>query len=192
MNDAVKMLLIVVGVTTGCGLLLSGAHDLTRERIVMQQLRYVKGPAVRAVLEGADNDPLADRIEVTVADTAVLLFPGKTDGKLTGIAIETAAQGFGGNVNVMTGFDPETGNCRAIAIAGASETPGIGSRITDPSFTRCFKGLACSTQASLRSGGGSIDGISGATISSRAVCGAVGKAQKLFLAVRGKLRKGEQ
>ncbi|MBN1760362.1 MAG: FMN-binding protein [Chitinispirillaceae bacterium] len=187
MNDAVKMFCIVVGVTTACGTLLSGVHDFTRQRIVVQQLRYVKGPAVRAVLDHAENDPLADRIQITMGDKSVLLFPGTTGGKLTGVAIEASGQGYGGPVSVITGFDPVTGDCSAIAIAGASETPGIGSRINDPVFTRCFKGLACSTQAALRSGGGTIDGISGATISSKAVCSAVNKAQRLFLSLRDNL-----
>ena len=192
MNDGVKMFCIIVGVTSACGALLAGAHDFTRQRIAVQQLRYVKGPAVRAVLEPADNDPLADRKEITAGDTTVLVFPGTTGGKLTGVAIETSAPGYGGPVNVMTGFDPASGECKAVAIAGAGETPGIGARISDASFTRCFKGLACSTQAALRSTGGTIDGISGATISSKAVCNAVGKAQRLFLSLRDHLQGESQ
>ena len=187
MNEAAKMFCIVAGVTAGCGLLLSAAHEATRQRIVSQQLRYVKGPAIRAVLGDADNDPLADRKEVSDSAGTVLLFLGKTKGKLTGVAFETSAPGYGGPVRVMTGFDPATGTCKAIAIAGASETPGIGSRIADTAFTRRFRGLSCTTRASLRAGGGTIDGIGGATVSSKAVCGAVGKAQRRFMRLRGKV-----
>ncbi len=184
MNDAVRMFSVLVGVTTVCGLLLAGANDLTRERIIIQQLQFVKGPAIRKVLVDATNDPLVDRKVIKTFGGAVMLFFGKKDSVVTGIAIETIAEGYSGPVHIITGFEPGSGNCKSIAIAGAKETPGVGARIAEASFTGSFTGLELATGAALRKDGGTIDGISGATISSRAVCSAVASAQKLFASVR--------
>ncbi|MBN1576835.1 MAG: RnfABCDGE type electron transport complex subunit G [Chitinispirillaceae bacterium] len=192
MNDAVKMFSVLAGVTTTCGLLLAGAHDLTRERIFSQELRYTKGPAIRAVLTDATNDPLVDRKAVAVSGKEVTLFFGKKGGSVTGMALETAAQGYGGPLHVITGFDPESGKCKAIAVALSRETPGIGSRITGNAFTESFAGLDTATFAALRKDGGTIDAVSGATISSRAVCSAVAAAQKLFKEIRPSLSGGRQ
>jgi Na+-translocating ferredoxin:NAD+ oxidoreductase subunit G len=184
MNESAKMFSVLVGVMTVCGLLLAGIHIVTRERIAMQQLRYVKGPAIRTVLADATNDPLVDRQTVKTAGGEVTLFFGKNGNDTTGIALETVAQGYGGPVRIITGFEPKSGKCKSIAVAGSSETPGMGARITESSFTGSFAGLDLARGAALRKDGGTINGISGATISSRAVCGAVASAQKLFASVR--------
>ncbi|MBN1307012.1 MAG: FMN-binding protein [Chitinispirillaceae bacterium] len=192
MNDAVKMFIVLAGVTTTCGLLLAGAHDLTRERIVTQQLRYIKGPAIRTVLSDATNDPLLDRRVVAVSGKEVTLFFGKKGGRVTSIALETAAQGYAGPVHIISGFDPESGTCTAIAVALSQETPGIGSRITGDAFTGSFTGLDPATAAALRKDGGTIDGVGGATVSSRAVCSAVAAAQKLFKEIRPSISEVER
>lgn len=178
------MFAVMVGVAAACGMLLAGAHDLTRERITAQHIRYVKGPAIRTVLAGVENDPLLDRRNVASSGGETTIFLGKTGGKLTGVALETVGKGYGGPVGVITAFDPVSGNCKAIAVSFAAETPGIGSRVADTAFTRLFTGLELSKPAALRVKGGSIDGISGATVSSRAVCDAVADAQKRFTSIR--------
>jgi Na+-translocating ferredoxin:NAD+ oxidoreductase subunit G len=192
MNESAKMFSVLVGVTAVCGLLLAAAHDITHERIALQQLRYIVGPAIRTVLADATNDPLVDRKVVSVADSAVTLFFEKKDSLVTGVALETVAQGYGGPVHIITGFEPGSGKCKSIAVAGAIETPGVGARIAETSFTGSFAGLELTAGAALRKDGGTIDGISGATISSRAVCSAVAKAQKLFTAVRPSLQGEEK
>ena len=184
MNESVKMFLVLVGVTATCGVLLSAVHEVAGERIELQHIRYVKGPAIRSVLSDVDNDPLVDRKVVTVTGKPVTLFIGKKEETVTGIALETGAQGYGGLVQVITGFAPATGKCTAVAIAGASETPGIGTKVMDTKFTGQFIGLSLEKCAALTAAGGSIDGISGATISSKAVCNAVAEAQELFASVR--------
>jgi electron transport complex protein RnfG len=55
-----------------------------------------------------------------------------------------------------------------VAILSQTETPGLGSKITEKEFTGQFIGLS-SADLALSRDGGSIDAITGATISSRAV-----------------------
>ncbi|MBM3709310.1 MAG: FMN-binding protein [Actinobacteria bacterium] len=61
---------------------------------------------------------------------------------------------------------------KGISILSNTETPGLGTRITEISFTDQFKGLGLE-DISLSKDGGKIDAITGATISSRAVTNAV-------------------
>ena len=56
-----------------------------------------------------------------------------------------------------------------ISITNHSETPGIGSRVTEASFTDEFKDLSIEEEVD-------VDGVSGATYSSKGVMGAVNQA----------------
>ena len=56
-----------------------------------------------------------------------------------------------------------------IGITAHSETPGVGSKVADASFTTQFKGLRAQEPVT-------VDAISGATYSSRGVMAAVGQA----------------
>jgi electron transport complex protein RnfG len=59
------------------------------------------------------------------------------------------------------------------------ETPGLGTKMTDPSFKDQFNGKnPDSFQLKVKKDGGKVDAITAATISSRAFCDAVGKAHK--------------
>ena len=180
MNDALKMFLMLTGMAAICGGLLAGVRQLTSEAIANQELRHVLGPAIRTVLSGADNDPVADKKEVPVDDTVITLFQQKNSNAVTAVALTTQAMGYGGAMSVVTAFDAGTGACKAIAVATASETPGIGSKVFSPGHCRHFSGLLLDNEARLKKDGGSIDAVSGATISSRALCSAVAAAQRLY------------
>lgn len=180
MNDTMRMLLVLSLVTALCGGLLGAVRKLTLEKMEQQQLRYETGPAVYKVLANATNDPLNDRQVVTVNNSPVTLFEQKENGSIVAIAIETRGMGYGGPISVVTGYSVVDGNCKGIAVSRSKETPGIGTRVNDGSFTEKFNGLTLAETVALKKDGGSIDGISGATISSRGVCNAVAEAQRVF------------
>ena len=192
MKDAIRMVGLLGAITMLCGLLLSGVNQATAARIALQRLTFIKGPAVKSVLSEAENNPLEDRYEVTIDSISLTVFPAKKDGHITRIAFETAAGGYGGSVEVITGFAVESGECIGVEVTGSQETPGIGSKVADESFCKLFLNVSQAAAAALKKDGGSIDGISGATISSRAVCSAVGKACRLFPAVKNKIRETEK
>jgi len=180
MNDAVKMFVMLTGVTVVCGALLAGVREMTGAAIVKQQIRYMQGPAIRVVLHEASNDPVADKQEIKIADSVVTIFPQKVNDSITAVAVETRSMGYGGTVSVICGFDTRTGLCTGVAVATASETPGIGTKALEASFTQRFIGLPLDKEAKLKKNGGTIDGVSGATVSSGAVCNAVASAQRCY------------
>ncbi|MBA7472114.1 Ion-translocating oxidoreductase complex subunit G [subsurface metagenome] len=93
------------------------------------------------------------------------------DGEKAGYAFMVSGSGYSGDIDIMIGLDSGFG-IKDISILSQTETPGLGSMITESSFTDQFKGLSASDIA-LKADGGKIDAVTGATISSRAVVNAV-------------------
>ncbi len=110
-------------------------------------------------------------------------------GTLVGVAIEASDRGgYGGEIRVIYGYLPEEQRITGVKILRENETPDIGGRIrTDPDFLARFDGLDMPLEPrSMRprhpvryvapetnGGPGEIEGLSGATVSARAVVRAV-------------------
>ena len=91
-----------------------------------------------------------------------------------GSVLPASGKGYSSTIEMVVGVDL-AGALTGISIVSQQETPGLGAKITEvrygesePWFQMQFKGKTCS-QLSLDKDGGDIDGITGATISSRAV-----------------------
>ncbi len=94
-----------------------------------------------------------------------------TDGNKIGYAFLATGAGYSGEISILVGLENSEA-VKGIIILSNQETPGIGSRITESDFTDKFIGLNIDDIA-LRQEGGQIDGLTGATISSKAVVDAV-------------------
>jgi len=93
-----------------------------------------------------------------------------------GYVVVTSAKGYGGAVEVMTGVTVD-GKVTGISILSHSETPGLGAKSTNDDFRSQFEGLIGGITVSKdQAGDNSIDAITGATITSRAVVNAVNEA----------------
>jgi len=117
----------------------------------------------------------ADAMEATKA------FVGYNDkGERIGIAVEEVSPGFANDVRLMVGFNPSTGALTGIKVLAQTETPGLGDKIEkDTTFTKRFTGkLANPLQGtkSLTTDPSTVQTITGATISSKAVIKVINKA----------------
>lgn len=88
--------------------------------------------------------------------------------------------GFGGALDMMAGIS-STGEVTGIAIISHAETSGLGSKSTDPEWQAQFKGAA--DIVSVTKDGGTINAITGSTITSRAVCDGVNAARAVVEAL---------
>ena len=104
-----------------------------------------------------------------------------------GVALEAKGKGYGGDVGVMVGFNVANDTLAGIGTTTLKETPGLGMRIAEPGFTGQFRGIAA--PVGLKSQGGSIDGISGATISSSGAVTAVNLAAEAYKALKPEILK---
>nr|HID60183.1 FMN-binding protein [Desulfobacterales bacterium] len=181
MRDIVRMVVVLSLICGVSGGLLAGVRIGTKERIEYQELAYVKGPAIRDVLQGCSNNPIQDRFKIKHGDTEISFFPGKFDGKLNVVAFETTGKGFGGEIGIMMAVSLVDDKVVAIDITTHKETPGVGSRAKDdPAFKGSFKGLSVDDPFKIKSEGGKIDAVSGATISSKGIAAGVAEGAKLY------------
>jgi len=184
MKDSLKMIVVLTLICGVCGFLLAGVRHATAARIEDQIMEYVKGPAVEAVLTGVGNNPVQDRRTIRIGDRDVTVFLGKTNGRIESLAFETTADGFGGEMGVMVGYDLQKDELTGIGITSQKETPGVGARVTQTEFTERFAGKPIDTNFHIAKDGGQIDALTGATISSRAVCTAVRESAEEFPKIR--------
>jgi len=173
-RDIIKMIIVLTIISAVSGLVLSLVYEGTKTPIEYQIVKFVKEPAVKKVLTGYDNDPIIDRKKIIIGEDELgkpielIIFPAKKAGKTFAVALEGKGKGFHGLIGVMVGVSKE-GTLLDIGITSHSETPGVGSRVTKSSFTNKFKGLPAKP-------GLTVDGISGATYSSKGVMSAVNQA----------------
>jgi len=100
-------------------------------------------------------------------------------------------RGYSSVIESMVGVD-EKGSVIAVKILSQQETPGLGSRIeevlygeSDPWFTRQFIGKIAVDNYTVKKDGGSIDSITGATISSRTVSNSIRSGHKKLMEIVG-------
>ncbi len=92
-------------------------------------------------------------------------------GAIIGYAFIAKGQGYGGEISILIGINSDFA-VKKITIIANTETPGLGTKISENFFIDQFAGLS-SSEISLAKDGGKIDAITGATISSQAVVNAV-------------------
>ena len=173
------------------GFLVVLAHQLSlplieeNKRIAIERalFKVIPGAVTRRdfMLTATGMEPRAE----TVPDQGTHLYAGyDTKGRLAGVALEAAAQGYQDVIRILYSFDPACECIRGIQVLKMAETPGIGDKIAkDPVFLQNFAALDARLDAtgnglahaivSVKSGSKTepwqIDAISGATISSKAV-----------------------
>ena len=174
MREIIKLFLIVAIFSAVAGLALAYVQDATKEQIEQQEIKYVKGPAIKALFEGCTNDPMTDRKKLKDGDKEIDIFIGEFDGKKDVIAFEAHGKGYDGDIGVLVGFDLRTDELLGMRVTTQTETPGVGARsTTDTAFISQFKGMSVDTGFKVKADGGDIDAISGATITSRGVGAAI-------------------
>jgi len=181
MREMIKMVVVLTILSAASGGLLAAVRNGTKDRIENQQLQLVKGPAIRAILEGCTNDPVADRFKIKDGTTERSFFVGIFNGKPSSVAFEVMGKGFGGPLGLMVAVNLADDKMVGIGVTTHSETPGLGARAkTDAGFAKQFKGLPVLTPFKVTADGGSINALSGATITSRGVCGGLTDAGRIY------------
>ncbi len=188
------MIIVLTAISVVSGFVLSFVDRYTKQPIEYQRLKFVKGPAVLAVLTNYNNDPIKeykkDILLGTINGKRIIktLFPGKKDGKLTGVAFEVLAHGYHGPMTIMVGIDVTNDTLTGMRVMTHSETPGLGARAVEPSFYKQFSGLK-PKEIALSDKGGKINAISGATMTSKAVVNAVKEAMQLYIESKANILK---
>ena len=175
-----------VAVITGC--ILAYVNHITERPIELQKQKTLEA-GIKAVMGGGD-------LTVTQTDTVrqndakgkemtYVIYQTK-DGqkKDLGAAVESTTGGFGGDLKVLVGFDPD-GNILGYTLLEHAETPGLGAK-ADAWFQKGQKGDIIGKNPSeplvVSKDGGQVDAITASTITSRAFLLAVNNAYKAYKA----------
>ena len=148
---------------------LAGVNAITAP--IIAQINYQKTQdAIEAVLPGGgESVPFTD-------DSGWVSTVYKSE---TGYAVEiTPTTGFDGDIAMMVGIDLQ-GNVLGISVISHTETAGLGAvAAAKTSAGEAFRGqfVGTSGSVSVAKDGGTIDAITGATITSRAICDGVNAA----------------
>lgn len=193
MKDILRLALVLTLITAGAGLILSLVEAMTREPIA-EQRRQETLRALRTVLPAFDNEPDQDVVTLVVGTNRKghalerSFFRGRQQGGLSGVAFAvTAPDGYSGRIDVMVGVDPQ-GVLHNIVVLRHAETPGLGDKIEDDWFRGQFVGKTLqSADWRVKKDGGEFDQITGATISARAVVGAIRSGLEFYMKEREKI-----
>ena len=180
----------VVGLGFLCGFIIVGVYEGTKP-IIQRNRIEMREQAIKDVLPGAVSTQafLLDENEQFIIapsdqESGGLLFAGYDESdQLVGLAIEAQGMGYQDIVRMLYGYSFETETILGIRVLESRETPGLGDRIeTDPAFLKNFGTLDVSlmpdgsavahpiefVKPGEKTENWQIDGISGATITSRA------------------------
>lgn len=168
---------------------LAAVYSITKEPIEKSILAK-KSNAIQLVLPGFDSQKGTIKTEKVLIEgetDSVTIYIAEIDKVFFGAAIETFTnKAFSGRFDIMVGIDKE-GVILGTEVLKHNETPGLGDKIskTKSDFPNQFNGKNPSKlKLAVKKDGGDVDAITAATISSRAFCDAVDRANKAFLILK--------
>lgn len=161
-------LFLITAVVAG---LLAGVNSITKPLIAQRQADKLQS-AIAAVLPGATVEETLTEVP---DETGMVKTVYTTD---LGYAIEVAPAGFNGAVTMMVGVDA-AGAVTGLSIVSHTETPGLGASAAAQNakgnaFREQF--LGATEALAVTKDGGTVDALTGATITSRAVTSGVNAA----------------
>ena len=177
MREIIRMVIVLTIIAAVSGMLLSFVQKSTATPIANNQLKNILGPKLDQLFPERSNDPIAERQVLTLAEDGLTFYPVKKDGELAALAMEVFSKGYKGEVGILVGIDVAAGRLVGMRVTKHHETPGLGARAEEAEFYNQFDGLALDKTVEV---GGPIDAISGATITSTAVCSGVTMALKTY------------
>nr|MBP7472862.1 RnfABCDGE type electron transport complex subunit G [Prevotella sp.] len=184
-----NMVLVLVGFSLAIGALLAYVNHIT-EGPIKAKAEQTLAAGIKVVMKN-------DNIKVDAPEDVTENINGKEvnftvhntkdqNGKFIGSAIESSSNGFGGNLKVLVGFNPD-GQILGYTILESSETPGLGAK-ADKWFQKDGKGSIIGLNP--KTGdlhvskddktGNAVDAITASTITSRAFLKAIDQAYAVY------------
>lgn len=207
-----KMLLAMVSIGVISAFLIVMSFELTLPRVQRLKAEALE-KAIFEVLPGtvrteafgvnADGN-LFEIAEGDKPETVIYAGYDKNE-KLVGYAVEGAGQGYADIIRVLYGYDPKEQKLIGFQVLESKETPGLGDKIgKDEEFLNNFKALDVSisedgkllnkvitVKHGEKQNSWEIDGITGATISSRAIGNIIGTSTEEVVPVLYEQSKNE-
>ena len=202
MNKLVKDALVLTAITLIAGVCLGGVYEITKDPIAKAQESATQ-ESYKAVFADAASFEDLEGFDADAA-TKIAADAGYTDDDITNCVVAkddagqaigyvitiTSHAGYGGDITFSMGVTND-GTLNGYSITDISETAGLGMKAKDdPSWGKQFAGKKVESFSVVKDGSGSgddakIDAISGATITSKAVTGAMNSCLAYFQSLEG-------
>ncbi len=202
---ALHYAIVLAAICIVAALGVAGTYRMTKP-LIEEKKKAADEKARKEVVPGEGNTaPSFELLNPDAAPDDQVVKAVDDAGKVLGYAALGEAQGYSSRIRIMVGMDAKVETLSGVQIVSQEETPGLGTRIAEvktdktilgllsgkefeentdptPEFLKQFIMRRCE-QIKLRADGGTIDGLSGATISSRASVAAVCNAIEKITAV---------
>ena len=189
--SSVKMLRSMVGIGIMCALIIVLTFQGTYSRIeqnkkeALQKAIFNVLPGIQNTISYSWNEEQKFSILSDQEDSDEKVFAGfDSNGEFVGVAIEASGQGYADIITILYGYDPIEEEIIGFQVLASKETPGLGDKIEkDENFLSNFDALdvslsdnktelknkVISVKSGMKNNPWEVDGITGATISSRAI-----------------------
>ena len=180
MKNAAKMILVlvIVGLVSGGGLVY--VYNYASPLIEENKEKELEESIYKVLPQAASYNK--------IERDGIVLYEGVDDrGEVIGYAFKAKGFGYQGEIEIIAAIDVELKRIEGMEVLESSETPGLGSKITEEPFKNQFRGLSVLSEIILTKGEVSekkdidtttnatvlttnkVQAITGATISSKAI-----------------------
>ena len=158
----------LLGICAVVALLLGIVNSLTEP--VIRKMQEEKTAAAMAQVLAADDY----RAKTVSHENVSAMYEAVSGGEVVGHVVEVTTNGFGGAINMVVGVDMN-GKVTGVSVIKDAETANLGTKVTrTQSVLDRFIGLGGTI--TVNSGENRFDGVTGATVSSKAVAEGVNTA----------------
>lgn len=158
----------LLGICAVVALLLGIVNSLTEP--VIRKMQEEKTAAAMAQVLAADDY----RAKTVSHENVSAMYEAVSGGEVVGHVVEVTTNGFGGAINMVVGVDMN-GKVTGVSVIKDTETANLGTKVTrTQSVLDRFIGLGGTI--TVNSGENRFDGVTGATVSSKAVAAGVNTA----------------
>lgn len=179
MKDILKLGVTLFAICAVAALVLGVTNNITAPVIEERNIQ-ASNEARKIVLSEADEFKELDGMN---SDIVLEVYEGIKDGQVIGYTIKTSSKGYGGAIELMVGISKD-GKITGVEIGNHSETPGLGSKATEPMFKNQYVDKDVLNSLLVVKGStnndNEISAISGATITSNGVTSGVNAAMKIY------------
>ncbi len=182
------------GFATLAAALLMMGHLATRDTILLRQQEDLLASLGQVLPARLYDEPLLDNVLAYTGPDGLArtVYRAVRDGRVTAVAFQVRGAGYAGAIDLLLGVEAG-GALLGVRVLAHAETPGLGDKIeiAKHDWIRAFAGRSLGDPPedrwAVRKDGGVFDQFSGATITPRAVVGAVKDGLLYFGRHRGTL-----
>ncbi|OQY06044.1 MAG: FMN-binding protein [Desulfobacteraceae bacterium 4572_123] len=151
------------------------ANKINETRQKVPELVFGKAGALEILKQNQQLEITPQTMEIEKHGTKVFysVFETRVAGKLAGWVVKTAGQGYADKIELLIGLDSAAETITGLFVLDQKETPGLGNKIVTEKWRNQFIAKKTGSPLTVTKEGAKapneIDGVTGATISSRAV-----------------------